>query len=174
MWRSVILINVYQQILSVVWSFADARHYSQNISCGLCIKIWKNDTDRDRLFKSELFHKLSWLQSTRNLHTTWYHSHMHNIVKVIPSTLKSCLQAELSNTNWLKQFLLILLGLCNLVNKESNCSAAETLYGTTLQLLAQYFFDSPKNIGDLTSFEETLHPAILEDTYFEVAPSNIV
>ena len=94
-------------------------------------------TDRSRQFESELFHKLSALLGTRNIHTTAYHPQANGAVERLYRSLKASLRAVLtSNAKWLEHLPLILLVLRTVVKRHMDGSAAEALYGTTLRLPA--------------------------------------
>ena len=122
-------------------------------------------TDRGRQFESELFHKLSQLLSTKNIHTTAYHPQANSMVERLHRSLKALLRAELTCIKWLEQLPLILLGLCTTV-KKLNYSAAEVLYGTTLRLPAQYFLNLPQKVVDMTFFIDRLSSKMSEMAYF--------
>ena len=71
-----------------------------------------------------------------------------------------------SNAKWLEHLPLILLGLRTVVKRDMDCTAAEALYGTTLRLPAQYFFDAPKKVWDATSFVDKLTKNMAKMVYF--------
>ena len=76
-------------------------------------------TDRSRQFESELFHKLSALLGTRNIHTTAYHPQANGAVERLYRSLKASLRAVLtSNAKWLEHLPLILLGLRTVVKRD--------------------------------------------------------
>lgn len=51
------------------------------------------------------------------------------------------------------------------MKRDMECSAAEALYGTTLRLPAQYFFEAPKKVMDMTAFVDRLTTKMAKMAY---------
>lgn len=96
-------------------------------------------TDRGRQFESKLFKELSVLLGINRIATSSYHPQANGIVERFHRTLKCALKAKERPNEWVANLPIVLLGLRTAVRDELKASPAELVYGTTLNLPADFF-----------------------------------
>ncbi len=87
-------------------------------------------TDRGKQFESALFTNLVTFLSTKRVRTTAYHHQANGLVERFQ--LKAALTAHGGPTKWAEALPLVLLGIRTAVKADSQCSAAEMVFGTPL------------------------------------------
>ena len=73
-------------------------------------------------------------------HTTAYHPQANGIVEQLHRQLKASLKAKLNTSNWFNELPLVLLGIGSALKEDIGCSAADMVYGQTLQLPGEFLF----------------------------------
>ena len=82
------------------------------------------------------------LLGTHHIRTTAYHPSANVLVEQFHCQLKGTMKCLLDTTHWTKALPLILLGIRTSINKDSQCTVAELVYGTTLRLPGEFFHTS--------------------------------
>ena len=95
-------------------------------------------TDRGRQFESQLWAQLLHLLGCKHLRTTAYHPIANGIIERFHRQLKAALRAHTSSLPWTER-LPIVLGIRTALKTDTQCSAAELVYGTTLRLPGEFF-----------------------------------
>ena len=110
-------------------------------------------SDRGPQFVSSLWKELGSTLGIKTVNTTAYHPQANGLVERFHRTLKSALMATGEAAGWLDRLPLVLLGLRSAHREESDCSAAESLYGTSLTLPTQVPHQSspPLPLTDFTN-----------------------
>ena len=110
-------------------------------------------SDRGPQFVSSLWKELGSTLGIKTVNTTAYHPQANGLVERFHRTLKSALMATGEAAGWLDRLPLVLLGLRSAHREESDCSAAESLYGTSLTLPTQVPHQSspPLPLTDFTT-----------------------
>lgn len=117
-----------------------AKTFHSNWVCRFGVPV-RISTDRGRQFESELFNQLTNMYGSQRIRTTAYNPKANGMVERVHRTMKSALMAH--NTNkWSEVLPTILLGLRTALRKDSECSAAELVYGSTIRLPGQFFKES--------------------------------
>lgn len=96
-------------------------------------------TDQGTQFEPYLFKALTDLIGSHRTRTSAYHPASNGIIERWHRSLKAAIRCH-EKKNWLDALPAVLLGLgCSL--KEDIKASAEMVYGTTLRLPAEYFYD---------------------------------
>lgn len=109
-------------------------------------------TDRGRQFESELFRQLGDCLGVQRIRTSAYHPRANGMVERFHRSLKTALKAY-PTADWAVNLPFVLLGLRTAFKEDLNCSAAELVYGKSLDLPAD-FFSRPRGTeipGDLVA-----------------------
>ena len=93
-------------------------------------------TDRGSHFESQLFRETTTQLGIEKRRTKAYHPASNGAVERQHRRLKEAIKAKCTSAQkeWLRALPLILLGLRNSVCKDTNCSAAQAVYGRTLNI----------------------------------------
>ncbi|XP_017463070.1 PREDICTED: uncharacterized protein LOC108356475 [Rhagoletis zephyria] len=123
----------------------------------VCMALWTHwiarfgcpkiiTTDQGSPFESSLFKSLSNMVGSEHIHTTPYPPQPNGMVERWHRSLKAALMCS-PETQWTKLLPTALLGLRTCFKEDLQTSAAEMLYGCTLRLPNEYFFDidTPSN-----------------------------
>ena len=79
------------------------------------------------------------LLGTKRNRTTVYHPQANGLVERFHRHLKGALKARLTNTNWIEELPMVLLGIRSTLKEDLSCTSAEMVYGTTLRLPGDFF-----------------------------------
>ena len=96
-------------------------------------------SDQGQQFESHLWKALMNLLGTKRNRTTAYHPQANGLVERFHRHLKSALKARLTNSNWVEELPIVLLGIRTTLKDDLSCTSAEMVYGTTLRLPGDYF-----------------------------------
>ena len=96
-------------------------------------------SDQGQQFESHLWKALMNLLVTKRNRTTAYHPQANGLVERFHRHLKSALKARLTNSNWVEELPIVLLGIRTTLKDDLSCTSAEMVYGTTLRLPGDYF-----------------------------------
>ncbi|KAL1488769.1 hypothetical protein ABEB36_014568 [Hypothenemus hampei] len=101
-------------------------------------------TDQGTQFESTLFRALTNLVGAKRIHTTPYHPCANGLIERWHRALKAALMCH-QGTPWIDLLPSVLIGLRTCYKDDIKSSAAEMLYGTTLRVPGEFFFneDSP-------------------------------
>lgn len=113
-------------------------------------------TDQGTQFESQLFKALTNLLGCVRTRTTTYHPASNGIIERWHRSLKVAIRCQESK-NWLQALPIVLLGLRTSIKEDIKATAAELVYGTTLRLPAEYFFNedfTPEPQAFLSHFRE--------------------
>nr|VZI35993.1 unnamed protein product [Spirometra erinaceieuropaei] len=91
-------------------------------------------TDRGAQFESPLFQTLLNFLGCTRIRTTAYHPAANGMVERFHRQLKTALRAAEDPENWSDYVPVALLGIRAALNSDSDCSASELVFGTTLRL----------------------------------------
>ena len=124
-------------------------------------------SDRGPQFTSQLWTCLNELLGISASTTTAYHPQANGMVERLHRQLKVSLKARLSGPNWMDELPLVLLGIRTAWREEPDCSAAELVYGTALQVPGEFSTFSPESrvatpstdfLRNLQEKMRTIHP----------------
>ena len=91
-------------------------------------------SDRGRQFTSELWRELHEVLGVKQQRTTAYHPMANGLVERLHRHLKSSIMARSTETDWMDQLPMVLLGIRTAWRTELDCSPAELVYGTALKV----------------------------------------
>ncbi|TNN10580.1 Transposon Tf2-9 polyprotein, partial [Schistosoma japonicum] len=95
-------------------------------------------TDRGAQFESELFNNLAKLLGSNRIRCTAYHPQANGMVERFHRQLKAALISHSNPNQWTEFLPLVMLGIRTAVKTDSQCSAAELVFGTTLRLPGEF------------------------------------
>ncbi|KAK4474308.1 hypothetical protein MN116_000394 [Schistosoma mekongi] len=95
-------------------------------------------TDRGAQFESELFSNLAKLLGSNRIRCTAYHPQANGMVERFHRQLKAALICHSNPSQWTQFLPLVMLGIRTAVKTDSQCSAAELVFGTTLKLPGEF------------------------------------
>uniref|UniRef100_A0A5S6QHD9 RNA-directed DNA polymerase n=1 Tax=Trichuris muris TaxID=70415 RepID=A0A5S6QHD9_TRIMR len=117
-------------------------------------------TDRGRQFESHMWMALNKLLGIQHIPTSAYHPQANGLVERLHRQLKAALIARMQavNIKWTTALPLVLLGIRTAVKADIGLAPAETLYGSTLRLPAEFLAPAvlPASNVDPTSFTSIL------------------
>ena len=116
-------------------------------------------SDRGRQFTSHLWQNLNVLLGISANTTTAYHPQANGMVERMHRQLKEALKARLTDSNWMNELPLVLLGIRTSWKEDSECSPADLVYGTALHLPGEIFETSRStklSPGFLRDLQETM------------------
>ena len=99
-------------------------------------------TDRGRQFESNLWNTLMRLLGSKRARTTAYHPQSNGMVERFHRQLKAALKAHSNPSAWMDSLPLVLLGVRTALREDTQSTAAEMVYGTTLRLPGEFFTSS--------------------------------
>ena len=100
-------------------------------------------TDRGRQFESHLWKALMSLLGSRRARTTAYHPQTNGMVERFHRQFKAALKTHSNPAAWMDSLPLVLLGIRTALKEDSQSTAAEMVYGTTLRLPGDFFTPPP-------------------------------
>jgi cleavage and polyadenylation specificity factor subunit 1 len=103
--------------------------------------------DRGRNFESELWKNLNHLLGSRPQRTTSYHPQSNGMVERIHRQMKEALKTRLTDSNWVDELPIIMLGIRAMPKEDIGGSPAELVYGTNIRLPGEFFEPEPSMIG---------------------------
>ena len=119
-------------------------------------------TDRGRQFESQLFRSLTDLLGTTRIRTTSYHPISNGLVERLHRQLKAAIKAH-NNVRWTEVLPLVLLGIRTAIKADIGCSAAELVYGTGINLPAQFVAPiKPDSLPDQANYVHRLKDFMLK------------
>ena len=95
-------------------------------------------SDRGPQFTSALWASLCKLLNISHQQTTAYHPESNGLVERAHRRLKDALRARAGGPDWVSQLPWVLLGLRSTPREDTNCSAAEAVYGSPLVVPGQF------------------------------------
>jgi len=95
-------------------------------------------TDRGAQFESAIFEAMVKLIGSRRIRTTAYHPQANGMIERWHRSLKAAIMCH-GTTDWTNVLPMVLLGLRNSYKDDIKTSAAEMVYGKTLQVPGEYF-----------------------------------
>ncbi len=101
-------------------------------------------TDRGAQFESHFWSSLSVLLGVKHAHTTANHPQANGMVGTVPSH------------SWMDSLPLVMLGIRTALKEDVRCTAAEMVYGSSLQLPGEFFTPSPATELDPSSYVSRL------------------
>ncbi|XP_041452028.1 uncharacterized protein LOC121405427 [Drosophila obscura] len=109
-------------------------------------------TDQGVQFESALFKSLANMLGSEHIHTTPYQPQSNGMIERWHRSMKASLMCQ-PDTPWTKLLPTVMLGLRTCFKEDIKASAAEMLYGCTLRLPNEFFYDldAPSNPLDFAS-----------------------
>ena len=105
-------------------------------------------SDRGPQFVSKLWSELHRLLGVSTNTTTAYHPQANGMVERLHRQLKAALKARTTGPHWMEELPITLLGIRSSWREDPDCSPAELVYGTTLQLPGE-FLGTDNNVRQL-------------------------
>ncbi|UYV73001.1 hypothetical protein LAZ67_10001455 [Cordylochernes scorpioides] len=99
-------------------------------------------TDQGREFESHLFKDLTSLIGTNRIRTTAYNPAANGLAERLHRQIKAAIMASGNTINWIDALPLVLLGIRTSYKEDLKCTAAEMVFGTTLNLPAALLTNS--------------------------------
>ncbi|XP_028173258.1 uncharacterized protein LOC114362170 [Ostrinia furnacalis] len=124
-------------------SISEAVYSSWIVRFGCPLRI---TTDQGRQFESHLFTNLTKRLGITKIHTTAYHPQANGKIERWHRTLKSALMSRGNTEKWVNELPTVLLGLRASLRDDTEISAAELVYGTTLKLPGDFFETTKPNL----------------------------
>lgn len=119
-------------------------------------------TDQGRQFESHLFTNLSKYLGIYKIHTTAYHPQANGKVERWHRVLKSALMSRGNTESWITELPTVLMGLRASLRDDTEISAAELVYGSTLKLPGDFFEPSKPTIFEKDLFLQNLRKHLRE------------
>ncbi|UYV82121.1 hypothetical protein LAZ67_21001001 [Cordylochernes scorpioides] len=113
-------------------------------------------TDQGREFESHLFKDLTSLIGTNRIRTTAYNPAANGLVERLHRQIKAAIIASGNTINWIDALPLVLLGIRTSYKEDLKCTAAEMVFGTTLNLPADLITNSEFKNPDPSNFATQL------------------
>ncbi|UYV71899.1 hypothetical protein LAZ67_9000985 [Cordylochernes scorpioides] len=113
-------------------------------------------TDQGREFESHLFKDLTSLIGTNRIRTTAYNPAANGLVERLHRQIKAAFMASGNTINWIDALPLVLLGIRTSYKEDLKCTAAEMVFGTTLNLPADLLTNSEFKNPDPSNFATQL------------------
>ncbi|UYV71992.1 hypothetical protein LAZ67_9001493, partial [Cordylochernes scorpioides] len=102
-------------------------------------------SDRGKQFTSQLFKDLTTLCGIKLRHSTAYHPQCNGKIERLHRTIKTAIRAH-NNIKWTETLPTVLLGLRAAINKDTNHSLSQMVYGKTIRLPGEFFDDSKHHL----------------------------
>ncbi|UYV73057.1 hypothetical protein LAZ67_10001691, partial [Cordylochernes scorpioides] len=113
-------------------------------------------TDQGREFESHLFKDLTSLIGTNRIRTTAYNPAANGLVERLHRQIKAAIMSSGNTINWIDALPLVLLGIRTSYKEDLKCTAAEMVFGTTLNLPADLLTNSEFKNPDPSNFATQL------------------
>lgn len=117
-------------------------------------------SDQGRQFESEIFKHLMRFLGVEKIRTTAYHPQGNGAVERMHRSLKVALRAKLDNENWLGELPTVLLGLRAAPRCDTNVSAAQLVYGSTVRLPGEFYDNTNSQFYDSYEYVQHLRETI--------------
>ncbi|UYV63627.1 hypothetical protein LAZ67_2005063, partial [Cordylochernes scorpioides] len=102
-------------------------------------------SDRGKQFTSQLFKDLTTLCGIKLRHSTAYHPQCNGKIERLHRTIKTAIRAH-NSIKWTETLPTVLLGLRAAINKDTNHSLSQMVYGKTIRLPGEFFDDSKHHL----------------------------
>ncbi|UYV70202.1 hypothetical protein LAZ67_7002164, partial [Cordylochernes scorpioides] len=102
-------------------------------------------SDQGKQFTSQLFKDLTTLCGIKLRHSTAYHPQCNGKIERLHRTIKTAIRAH-NNIKWTETLPTVLLGLRAAINKDTNHSLSQMVYGKTIRLPGEFFDDSKHHL----------------------------
>ncbi|UYV73149.1 hypothetical protein LAZ67_10001971 [Cordylochernes scorpioides] len=106
--------------------------------------------------ESHLFKDLTSLIGTNRIRTTAYNPAANGLVERLHRQIKAAIMASVNTINWIDALPLVLLGIRTSYKEDLKCTAAEMVFGTTLNLPADLLTNSEFKNPDPSNFATQL------------------
>jgi len=126
-------------------------------------------SDRGVQFTSTLWSSLNKLLGISASKTCSYHPQANGMVERMHRQLKAALKARLHDSSWMNELPLVLLGMRSAWREGDDCSPADLVYGTSLQLPGEIL--DPTNDRDSSGQPEFLQH--LKRSMQEILPAPV-
>ncbi|UYV74058.1 hypothetical protein LAZ67_11001992 [Cordylochernes scorpioides] len=113
-------------------------------------------TYQGRGFESHLFKDLTSLIGTNRIRTTAYNPAANGLVERLHRQIKAAIMSSGNTINWIDALPLVLLGIRTSYKEDLKCTAAEMVFGTTLNLPADLLTNSEFKNPDPSNFATQL------------------
>ncbi|UYV84720.1 hypothetical protein LAZ67_X003191 [Cordylochernes scorpioides] len=102
-------------------------------------------SDQGKQFTSQLFKDLTTLCGIKLRHSTAYHPQCNGKIERLHRTIKTAIRAH-NSIKWTETLPTVLLGLRAAINKDTNHSLSQMVYGKTIRLPGEFFDDSKHHL----------------------------
>ncbi|UYV67129.1 hypothetical protein LAZ67_4004017, partial [Cordylochernes scorpioides] len=102
-------------------------------------------SDRGKQFTSQLFKDLTTLCGIKLRHSTAYHPQCNGKIERLHRTIKTAIRAH-NSIKWTETLPTVLLGSRAAINKDTNHSLSQMVYGKTIRLPGEFFDDSKHHL----------------------------